>query len=65
MTPVQITTAAAADLSASATLVSAGEDTPRKRRKQTHVPDSNKGWMAFNTVVTIIGLIITNLIAVL
>merc|ERR1719414_1933820 len=39
MTPVQIATAAAAQLTAAA---SAADDTPRKRRKQTHVPDANK-----------------------
>ena len=37
MTPVQIATAAAAQLTAAA-----ADDTPRKRRKQTHVPDANK-----------------------
>jgi len=40
MTPVQIATAAAAQLTAAA--ASAADDTPRKRRKQTHVPDANK-----------------------
>lgn len=43
MTPHQIATAAAAQLTAAAESVSAGDDdSPRKRRKQTHVPNESK-----------------------